>query len=193
MELVLTSILAFASTNVDDIFLLMLYFGSRRYSDFSIIIGQYLGFFVLIAISFVGSLSELILDPRYIGLLGLIPVYLGIKGLIGKNKTENENTVLSNRDSKSPVLAIAAVTFANGGDNIGIYIPLFVSLNLWQRAIMISIFLILVSIWCIIAKYLTRHPLMRKGIDKYGHILTPYVLILLGIYILYENQTYKLF
>jgi cadmium resistance transport/sequestration family protein len=192
MELVLTSILAFTSTNIDDIFLLILYFSSRKYTDVNIITGQYLGLLALIAISFIGSLSELILDPRYIGLLGLIPIYLGIKELIG-NKKEDGNIKLSNKRFRSPVLAIALVTFANGGDNIGIYIPLFVSLSLWQRLIMISIFLMLVMVWCLVAKYLTRHPLMQKTIAKYGHILTPYILILLGIYILYENQAMKVF
>ena len=193
MELVLTSIFAFASTNIDDIFLLILYFGSRKYSDSSIIVGQYLGLLILIVISFIGSLSELILDPRHIGFLGLIPIYLGIKGLANRNKKEDENGERQNMRFKAPVLAIAAVTFANGGDNIGIYIPLFVSFNLWQRLIMIFIFLMLIIVWCLFAKYLTRHPLMRKTIDKYGHMLTPYVLIFLGIYILYESQTYKLF
>ncbi|MFN4315345.1 MAG: cadmium resistance transporter [Chitinophagaceae bacterium] len=193
MQLVFTSILAFASTNIDDIFLLMLYFGGRRYTEKSIVTGQYLGFLILIAISFIGSLLELVVDTKYIGLLGLIPIYLGVKGIIEKHKTEkNGGTDFRSSTFRSPVLAIASVTFANGGDNIGIYIPLFASLSVWQRLVMIFIFLFLIAIWCLLAKYLTRHPLVGKAMDKYGHIIAPYILILLGLYILYENQTFEL-
>jgi cadmium resistance protein CadD (predicted permease) len=79
MEIIIASIIAFATTNLDDIFILTLFFSNSGYTTKNVILGQYLGISTLIAISFVGSFIGLIIDPKYIGLLGLIPIYMGIK------------------------------------------------------------------------------------------------------------------
>ena len=76
METILTSIIAFASTNIDDLFILTLFFGDKRYKPLDIYLGQYLGIIVLIAISVSGSLIGNFIDSKYIGLLGLFPIYL---------------------------------------------------------------------------------------------------------------------
>ena len=73
MILVLTSIVAFVSTNVDDIFLLMLFFGNRKYRRGQVVAGQYLGFSALIGLSLIGSLAGMVIDSKYIGLMGILP------------------------------------------------------------------------------------------------------------------------
>ena len=196
MELVIASIAAFASTNIDDIFVLVLFFGNKAYKTKEIVIGQYLGIGALITISFAGSFLSLLIDKAYIGLLGLIPIFLGIKSLIGYLKkrriARKESTQKINAVSNGSMFAVAAVTFANGGDNIGIYIPLFTTLTLTGKLVMISIFLFMVAAWCYVGRYLSRHPSVARIIDKYGHIATPLVLILLGLYILYESGSFAL-
>jgi cadmium resistance protein CadD (predicted permease) len=84
-------------------------------------------------------------------------------------------------------LAVAGVTIANGGDNVGIYIPLFATLTVTSKVVMISIFFIMTLLWCMMAKYFVRHPLIEKTVDRYGHFITPFVLILLGLFILHES------
>ena len=195
MELILTSFIAFASTNIDDIFILMLFFANKQYKRSQVVLGQYLGIIALITISFIGSLVGLLFDQKYIGLLGFLPIYFGIRGIIHhfkkKDVTIKEDISLSIKSSNR-VFSVAAVTFANGGDNIGIYTPLFTTLVLPQKIIMIVMFLIMVAVWCLAAWYLSRHYAIAKVINKYGHIITPIVLILLGIYILYESGSFKL-
>ncbi len=190
MELIVTSILAFASTNIDDIFILLLFFGNKAYKHPQVILGQYIGIIALIVISFIGSLVGLLVDPRYIGLLGLLPVYFGIRGMVRLFRRQQKNdldqaTIRSKPSNQA--LAVAAITFANGGDNIGIYIPLFATLSVQHRVIMIFIFLLMVAVWCIAARYLSRHRAVAYTIEKYGHLITPVILILLGTYILYES------
>jgi len=195
MELVLTSIIAFVSTNIDDIFILMLFFANKQYKRGQIVLGQYLGIAALIAISFVGSIIGLLFDQKYVGLLGLIPIYFGIRGIIyhfKKKKGNLKENVSINASSSNKIFSIAAITFANGGDNIGIYIPLFTTLLLPQKIIMIIIFLIMVVIWCLAAWFLCRHSIIAKSINKYGHVITPIILIILGIYILYESGSLTL-
>jgi cadmium resistance protein CadD (predicted permease) len=190
MEILLTSILAFISTNIDDVFLLMLFFGNKHFKEHEIVIGQYLGIASLIAVSFGLSFVGLVIDKAYIGLLGFLPIYFGVRGLLQLNaKQEGEEKIVKPLNNRSNIFTVAGTTIANGGDNIGIYAPLFAVLDRPQQLSMISIFFVMTAIWCLLAKYFTKHPLIAKGIDKYGHVLTPFVLIFLGIYILYESGT----
>jgi cadmium resistance transport/sequestration family protein len=195
MEIILTSILAFASTNIDDIFILTLFFGDKRYKSSDIYIGQYLGIITLIAVSVIGSLIGNFIESKYVGLLGLFPIYVGLRGVLSLVKGENEDEELEQEEKKSVktgILNVATITLANGGDNIGTYVPLFATMTVSDKSIMISIFLVMILVWLTIAKYLTTHPMMTRVISKYGHIITPIVLISLGLYILKQNGSFEL-
>ena len=86
------------------------------------------------------------------------------------------------------VLTVAAVTLSNGGDNIGIYTPLFAKYNAEYEIILLSsTFLVMTAIWCIFANYLAHHQLIANRISKYGHVILPFLLIGLGIYILVDS------
>jgi cadmium resistance transport/sequestration family protein len=196
MQLILTSILAFVSTNIDDLFILTLFFGNRKYKTKEIVTGQLLGIAALIGISSLGSLLGLIISEAYIGLLGLLPVYFGLRSFLNllSDKEENDESpedINSSKAKRGNILMVAGVTMANGGDNIGIYIPLFVPMLWIDKMIMIIIFLLMTVVWCIIARYFATHPYVAKTVDKYGHAITPVVLIALGIFILYENGTIR--
>ena len=195
MEIIITSILTFISTNIDDIFLLMLFYSNKNYREKEIMLGQYAGITALIAISLVVSLSGLFIDNAYIGLLGLVPVWLGIKGLLRLRKPIQQGKIIAvdmKTGAHQNAITVAGVTFANGGDNIGIYVPLFASMTWPNKLTMVSVFLVLTFLWCLTAKFLTRHPYVAKAIDKYGHIATPFVLIALGLFIMYENGSHLL-
>lgn len=195
MEVIATGILAFVSSNIDDIFLLMLFFGDRNFKPREIVLGQFVGIAALIGISLVFSLIGLVIGKAYIGLLGLLPIYLGIKGVVrlfSKEQQDDENHLAAKKGNRSNPWIVSGVTIANGGDNIGIYVPLFATLAWPQKITVVSIFFMMTAVWCILARYLSRHPLMAKAIDKYGHVVTPFVLIALGIYILNESDVVSL-
>ena len=195
MEIVLASIIAFASTNIDDLFILTLFFGDKRYKSSDVFIGQYLGIIVLIGISVAGSLLGNFVDAQFVGLLGLFPIYLGLKQIVQLIKHRNRDETLQQKELKTAnagILPVATITFANGGDNIAIYIPLFATLTTTEKSIMITIFLVMVLVWLTVAKYLTRYPALSNILSKYGHIITPIVLCLLGLFILKENSTFNL-
>ena len=190
MDLLVTSLLTFVSTNIDDIFILTLFYGNKRFKEREIVTGQLLGIGALIFISLLASMIGLLIPLPYIGLLGLFPIYLGVKALWSQNQNENDESDLDIDKAHKPqgnTLSVAGVTIANGGDNIAIYIPLFATLTWSHKLTMVMIFLVMTLVWCILARYLTRHPLVSKTVDKYGHSITPFVLILLGAYILYES------
>jgi cadmium resistance transport/sequestration family protein len=193
VELIITSILAFVSTNIDDLFILTLFLGNKKNKISNVYIGQFAGIIALIVVSLTGSYVGNFIDSRYVGLLGLFPIYLGVKQLIQLFKKQNpEDSTPVETAATVGIVGVATVTFANGGDNIGTYIPLFTALTLSQKLMMVVVFLIMTLVWLTTAKYLTSHPVMEKTISKYGHIITPIVLCLLGLFILRENGSFEL-
>ncbi|MFL6493589.1 MAG: cadmium resistance transporter [Nitrososphaera sp.] len=197
---------AFVATNIDDIVVLMVFFSSSNFQAQNIVIGQYLGIGSLIAISALGSLIGLVVPSYIIGLMGLLPIAIGIKELleIWRNNTNNkfeEEEVVSKekllRGDKRrgylhhhylSFLSVAAVTISNGGDNIGIYTPLFASYNSFSEVItLVAVFMAMTAVWCAIGYYLVRHPLLERRMRRLGHIVLPFVLIGLGLYILTDS------
>ncbi|BAY61750.1 cadmium resistance transporter [Calothrix brevissima NIES-22] len=203
-------IIAFAATNIDDIFILLLFFTQidNNFRRRHIIIGQYLGFLAIIIASLPGFFGGLVIKREWIGLLGILPILIGIKQLIFREQENSEvQTVSDNFTQASPsnfILAfiwtilhpqtykVAAVTIANGGDNISIYIPLFAGQNLNSLGVILIIFFIMVGVWCAIAYYLSLHPAIASILSRYGHHLVPFILIGLGLLIMYERGTFTL-
>lgn len=180
---------AFVATNIDDLFILMLFFSSPNFQKGQVVIGQYLGIGMLVIISTIGSLLALVVPQYLIGLLGLVPISIGIIRLIQLRKSGNpvprQKTERTSRWHQLSMLTVAAVTFSNGADNIGIYTPLFAKYNSVSEVIFIClIFMIMTAIWCFVAYYLVSHPLIANRIRRTGHIIFPLVLIGLGVFIL---------
>ncbi|HEY9875208.1 MAG TPA: cadmium resistance transporter [Candidatus Obscuribacterales bacterium] len=208
-QAIIAGLTSFVATNIDDIVILMLFFAqiNTTFRPKHIVAGQYLGFTALIVASLPGFFGGLILPKAWIGLLGFVPIAIGIKHLLNRENDENEVQAISSEvnDSKerlpmstlASLLApqtyhVAAVTFANGGDNIGIYVPLFASSNWASLGVILSIFLVMIGVWCYIAYQLTRHPSVAHLLTRYGQKIVPFVLIGLGFFIIIESGTYKL-
>jgi cadmium resistance protein CadD (predicted permease) len=182
---------AFVATNIDDIFVLMIFFSSLAYSVRQIVLGQYIGIGLLIAISGIGSLIVFVVPTYVIGLMGIVPIAIGIKHLIEVRRKDNPSRqVVQDKKNKSYLsfLSVAAVTFSNGGDNIGVYIPLFSKYNTISEIIVLTtVFIAMTAVWCIAAYYFVNHPLVASRIRHTGNIILPFVLIGLGIYILTDS------
>ena len=191
----ITSIIAFASTNVDDIFILTLFYASGRYSSGSIVAGQFLGIAFLVGVSLLLAFIGKLIDPRIVGLLGFFPIYLSVRQIIGlfKNRYEQEEALkIGEARGVASIFSIAMVTVANGGDNIGVYVPLFATLSYAEKTQLCVIFVVMVFIWCYAAKCLSTHPILSGSLNKYAHIVMPMVLFILGVFILVESGTHTL-
>jgi cadmium resistance protein CadD (predicted permease) len=192
LGLIAIGIAAFAATNIDDIFVLMIFFSSLTFPVRHIVLGQYIGIGLLISISAIGSLIALVVPTHIIGLMGIIPIAIGVKNLIEIRKKNNSDSRQIAQDIKKrsylSFLSVAAVTFSNGGDNIGVYVPLFSKYNtVSQITTFMTVFLAMTAVWCIAAYYFVNHPLVASRIRHIGSILLPFVLVGLGIYIVIES------
>ena len=201
MEIILltiTAILAFAATNIDDLIILIIYFSQKGSHPGRIVLGQYLGFIAIIIASIIGFAASLLVNSKWIGLLGVLPIIMGVSKLMqGPEKVEVPKKVKEpsffRRIFNIEVWSVAAVTFANSGDNLSIYIPLFINQSWTYVFAIVSIFLIFVAVWCFAAYKIVRHKKVERVIGKYGSRIMPWVLILLGIFVLAKNGIFQMF
>lgn len=192
-ESVVTAVAAFAATNIDDILILALFFSQvgtalRRWH---VVTGQVVGFTGLVAISLLGFAFSFLLPRPYIGLLGILPILLGLRAWFTPDEGEPQVEVRSG-DGFAGVLSVAAVTFANGADNIGIYTPLFASSTLPGLLVTLTVFYLMLFLWCLAGYFIARQPAIAKLLSRYGHIVMPLVLIGLGVFIVLESGTLSL-
>jgi cadmium resistance protein CadD (predicted permease) len=185
-------IAAFVSTNIDDLFILMVFFATLRFPSFQIVLGQYTGMWSLMGVSLAGSLITLVFPRNLIGLIGLFPIAIGIKELLElhkKDDKEDDDKLAKKLRSKKiqlPFLTVASVTFS-GSEEIGIYTSLFATNNEAAAIIiLISVVMVLTAFWCFLANYLVKHSFLADIFRSMGSRVLPYVLIGLGLYILAE-------
>ena len=79
------------------------------------------------------------------------------------------------------------MTFANGGDNIGVYVPVFATTETSGLVTYCIGFLVMVGVWCAAGHYCATRPLVARALSRWGHYLLPVVLIGLGLLILVEG------
>lgn len=191
-------VLVFAATNVDDILLLALFFADRTVRPAAVVVGQFVGIGLLTAVSGGAALLAVSAPGEWIALLGLVPLFLGIRGMYtlwrSPQQFETEEAgdgVTENRDAaRAPHtqwISVALVTVANGGDNLGAYIPLFSRHFSWIP-LYVGIFAVMTFLWCAGGYWLVNHPLVGKRIRGYGHIALPFVLAGLGLLILSDAR-----
>src|SRR5262245_17804203 len=117
----------FAVTNVDDVLLLALFFGQagRKGDGRRIVAGQYLGFGAILAVSVAGALGAGLLPEGAIPYLGLLPLALGLRAAWQVWRERREAEAEAPPQNTPATMTVAAITLANGGDNLGVYVPVF--------------------------------------------------------------------
>lgn len=185
------AVVLFAVTNIDDIVVLALFFArgaGHRSTTRNIAAGQYLGFAAILAVAVAAAFGATFLPDELIRYLGLLPLALGIKAAIQAWRQRNEpDDEVRTADNAPGILEVASVTFANGGDNIGVYVPVFATAGVAGMSVYVVVFLALVGVWVAAGRHFATRPLIAKALGRWGHILLPIVLIGLGVLILVEG------
>jgi cadmium resistance protein CadD (predicted permease) len=179
LEALILAAVVFASTNVDDILVLSVFFAQPGRRVWAIVVGQYLGIGVLVLTSVAAALAALVIPREWIALIGVVPLALGIKQLVA-----GSNHRAGQPQTGAGALTVAAVTAANGGDNLGVYIPLFATRPA-AIPMYAGVFAIGTAVWCLAAYALVSHPVLAATFTRYGHRVLPWVLIGVGVYVLW--------
>ncbi|MDT2768770.1 CadD family cadmium resistance transporter [Globicatella sulfidifaciens] len=199
-QTIISAIGVYISTSIDYLIILIILFAqlSQNKQKWHIYAGQYLGTGLLVGASLVAAyVVNFVPEAWMVGLLGLIPIYLGIRfAIVGEGEEEEEEEIIERLEqSKANQLfwTVTLLTIASGGDNLGIYIPYFASLDLSQTLVALLVFAIGIIIFCELSRVLSSIPLISETIEKYERIIVPLVFIPLGLYIMYESGTIEAF
>ena len=194
---VVTSIILYSGTAVDLLIILMLFFAKRksRKDIINIYLGQFLGSVSLILLSLLFAfVLHYIPSKGILGLLGLIPIFLGLKVLfLGDSDGEAIAKEGLRKDNKNLIFLVAMITFAScGADNIGIFVPYFITLNLADLIVALLTFLVMIYLLVFSAQKLAQLPSVGETLEKYSRWFIAVVYLGLGIYILIENNSFNM-
>ena len=186
----------FVATNIDDLVVLMVFF-SRARGDLSatvrVALGQYLGFVAILVVSVVGAVGAQLLPPPAVAYFGLVPVVLGIRAawMAWRHRDDDDDWEVGGRPGLGTA-TVAAVTFANGGDNIGVYVPVFAVAGPSGMPAYVVVFLIGVGLWCLLSQRIAAYPPVAELLERWEHVVLPAVLIGIGVAVLAEGHAFGL-
>ena len=194
---IVTSIILYSGTAVDLLIILMLFFAKRksRKDIINIYLGQFLGSVSLIFLSLLFAfVLNYIPSKEILGLLGLIPIFLGLKVLLlGDSDGEAIAKDGLRKDNKNLIFLVAMITFAScGADNIGVFVPYFTTLNLANLIVTLLTFLVMIYLLVFSAQKLAQVPSVGETLEKYSRWFIAVVYLGLGMYILIENNSFEM-
>ena len=194
---VITSIILYSGTAIDLLIILMLFFAKRksRKDIINIYLGQFLGSVSLILLSLLFAfVLNYIPSKEILGLLGLIPIFLGLKVLLlGDSDGEAIAKEGLRKDNKNLIFLVAMITFAScGADNIGVFVPYFITLNLANLIVALLTFLVMIYLLVFSAQKLAQVPSVGETLEKYSRWFIAVVYLGLGMYILIENNSFDM-
>lgn len=194
---IVTSIILYSGTAVDLLIILMLFFAKRkiRKDIINIYLGQFLGSVSLILLSLLFAfVLNYIPSKEILGLLGLIPIFLGLKVLLlGDSDGEAIAKDGLRKDNKNLIFLVAMITFAScGADNIGVFVPYFTTLNLANMIVTLLTFLVMIYLLVFSAQKLAQVPSVGETLEKYSRWFIAVVYLGLGMYILIENNSFDM-
>lgn len=194
---IVTSIILYSGTAIDLLIILMLFFAKRksRKDIINIYLGQFLGSVSLIFLSLLFAfVLNYIPSKEILGLLGLIPIFLGLKVLLlGDSDGEAIAKDGLRKDNKNLIFLVAMITFAScGADNIGVFVPYFTTLNLANLIVTLLTFLVMIYLLVFSAQKLAQVPSVGETLEKYSRWFIAVVYLGLGMYILIENNSFDM-
>ena len=196
---IIAGVVTYWSTAIDLLIILMLFFAKVKDKKGvrDIYIGQFLGSGLLILVSlFFAVILHYVPDKRLLGFLGIIPVFLGIKALIlGDSDGEKmANEKLKDTNQNNLIKTLIFITIVScGADNVGLFVPYFISLALTKLLITLLVFLIMIFLLVFIAQKSVSIPTVGTVLEKHSRWFIGIVYIFIGGSVLIENGSIQLF
>ena len=192
LALLSVSLTVFASTNLDDLVLLAAWFADPTLRARTIVLGQLLGIGALVAASAVAALLALAVPDGWPALLGVVPFGIGVSKAWAlrrpaANDDHDDDARPAPASARWQAFAVAAVTIANGGDNLAVYIPLFAQAPAHIPLHAVA-FAAMTLLWCALSRALVTHRAIGERVRRHGHVVVPVVLMALGLWILADAR-----
>lgn len=184
-----TAVVAFAGTAIDDLVVLAALFLTRRLSGrppaWVIVAGQYAGYTAVLALALAAAAGLRIVPDRWIWVLGFVPIGFGVWSLWRLRDTDES----TRKPLANTVSGVAVLAFSNGADNISVFTPLFRSLHISGSALTAALFLVLLGLWCWAGAALGANRAAAATAGRVAHWLVPVVFIGVGLLIVIDGGT----
>ena len=188
---VATVVALFAGTNVDDMVIIALLSASARAGrpprHWQIWAGQYVGFGVLIGASLALGRGLALAPERFLWVLALLPFAIGAVGLVHVIRSRNGGEEMKPPSATRGMYGVAAITIIDGGDDLAAYTPFYATIHTGEIVVSIVVFAVIIAVWCLIGRQISRYQWVGEVIDDYGEWILPVTMMLLGLYVLGET------
>lgn len=190
MATVLLAVGLYATTNIDNFVVLTAFYADRSYPARSVTAGEYLGLAVIVAVSAGAAAAAADVPRRYVGLLGLVPLTLGVVRLVALVREGHPpDRDPPARGGRHRPFVVGAVTVGNGGDNIAAYVPIFASRSVGTSSVIVAVFVVVATAWCAAAYTVAHARWSGRAIERASHVVVPFVYLALGVWILVLSGT----
>jgi cadmium resistance protein CadD (predicted permease) len=178
---------AYLSTSLDNLLVLTgLLTVSRRPA--AVVLGHGLTSLLVIGLALVLARVDRLFTPETIGLLGLIPLTMGVVGLVRLLRRGDDVEATAGR-APSGVAATVAALLPLSGDSLGVFVPLLAETPPSGTPLIVGTHLGLSVVWALIATRLGTRPGVRHYLARTAGRIVPVLLILIGLYVLSDTPT----
>lgn len=196
VEIVLSSVVVFVATSVDELVVLTTIFAyaERRKAVLQVYAGQLISQAVLLTISALAAFGIETVSQRGIGLLGIIPIVLGIRILFGGNEDDEAQETANRLGSRASfTLTVALIAIGGGSEELAVFIPFLGTLATPDLVVALLTLLLLVPLWCRLSQRIASVERIQGWITRYQRIFVPVVFIGLGVVVIVDSGILDLF
>ncbi len=202
---------AFVGTNIDNcVVTTAMVAGAPEGRAHRIAAGQVLGFCVLVAVAAAAAVLLFEFSAAVVGFLGLVPLAIGLRGLVGLRRAHQgtgeaseapsgaagsrlrSHDPLAQRAVGRSLTAAALVTIGAGGDNLAAYIPLFRASDASRLGAIAVVFILGEAAVTAVVLWGGRHPRARSAMARLGTVAVPVLLCCIGVLVMVEAGTFSL-
>jgi cadmium resistance protein CadD (predicted permease) len=184
---------AFIGTNLDNLLLLVAMHAHYRDHPAAVSAGYVSGMVLIGGICMLVSQLDELIPVSYLGLLGIIPLGSGVWALIRLIRKRAPQGVTDDTSANNTAHSIFAVLLmtqlSHGADTIITFSALLADSSNYYDYQLTPVYLAMVACFAWLARYSLKHPGLKGFLERYGGYVTPFILILVGLYILNNTAT----
>lgn len=186
------SFMAFLSTSIDNLFLLVTLSVHPKYCAVQVRVGYMLAVVMMLVIALVLAQSALLIPAEYIHFIGLVPLSIGayeLYQLVAKKTSPADETSTDLTRGTGSIWAVAVIMLTHSWDSIGVLAPLLAdtktSLVPWMS---VSV-LVTAAVIIFAGQWAVSYSTLRQTLTRIAPKILPFLLMAVGLYILTNTPT----
>ena len=183
---------AYVATNLDNFILLVALLARYRNHSSKVVAGFFVSVLILaFAGLWIGKAADIV-PVEYLGLLGFVPISIGVVELVQLRRSKSKETMtkeISVDGEQKVFVTTLSSQLGNGADTVIIFGVLFIDSVPSADFLTILTLAAMAVIFVGAGIYAVRHPALSEWIDRYAYRIMPFVLIIVGVYIVANTAT----